>query len=101
MALPTPVPAPVTIAILERSAIMPSLVKAPSSMRDASGSGNGKDTFKDYTPFSPPPLETNPLALREPAKLSRVRMVLLGKESAMRNHVLSSAALLTLLALPL
>jgi hypothetical protein len=28
-------------------------------------------------------------------------MVLLGKESVMRNHVLSSAALLTLLALPL
>src|SRR3712207_4025412 len=38
---------------------------------------------------------------REPAKLSRVRMVLLGKESVMRNHVLSSAAVLTLLALPL
>lgn len=45
--------------------------------------------------------ETYLAGFGEPAKLSCVRMVLLGKESVMRNHVLSSAALLTLLALPL
>jgi len=40
-------------------------------------------------------------AVTEPLKLIRVRIVQHGKEAAMRNRVLNSAALLTLLALPL
>jgi hypothetical protein len=39
--------------------------------------------------------------LKEPAKLSCVRVLLTGKESVMRNHVLTSAAALAILALPL
>jgi hypothetical protein len=46
-------------------------------------------------------LETISELVREPLKLIGVRIVQHGKESAMRNRVLNSAALLTLLAIPL
>jgi hypothetical protein len=44
---------------------------------------------------------TPQVKLTEPLKLYGVRIVQHGKEFAMRSHVLSSAALLTLLAIPL
>jgi hypothetical protein len=52
MALPTPVPAPVTIAILERSATMPSSIYGYVDRRDASEGGNGKDILLAYAQLS-------------------------------------------------
>jgi hypothetical protein len=52
MALPTPVPAPVTIAILERSATMLSSIYGYVDRRDASEGGNGKDILLAHAQLS-------------------------------------------------
>ena len=53
------------------------------------------------TPLGAPAVPGLPSMAREQAKLFGVRLVPIGKESVMRNRILNSAALLSLLALPL